>query len=81
METHSAEQLGEFLELWRRPEGVLSSDQLRALIVWSGTPDGEREALQADLDTTEQVVSAKPLAPNERRGHNSFLDRVRGFFR
>ena len=79
-DTFAPEELGELLELWRRPEGVLSPPQLRALIAWSGTPAEERDALQVDLDSFEQVAEAMPLKPNQRRGHVSLLDRVRGFF-
>lgn len=80
MDTYSQEQLGEFLELWRRPGGVLSRDQVRALLAWSETPTESRTALEVELTTLEQSVSARPLAPNQRRGHNSLWDRVRGIF-
>ncbi len=78
--TYTHQQLGELLEVWWRPGGVLSADQLRALIAWSGTPYSERDAMQTDLDSKEQQVRATHLKPNQRRGHNSFLDRVRGLF-
>ncbi|HET9286992.1 MAG TPA: hypothetical protein VFO26_05490 [Gaiella sp.] len=77
---YSPEQLRELLDAWRRPAGVLGPDQLRALIAWSGTPDADREALETSLSTTQQHVEAKPLAPRQRRGHVSRLDRLRGFF-
>ena len=40
-------------------------------------PDEEREALEASIRATEQQVEAEPLAPNQRRGHVSWLDRVK----
>ena len=77
--SYTPEQLGEFLELWRRPEGVLTPDQLRALIAWSGTPDEERDAVRSELNSRQQEAKAKPLAPNQRRGHVSLLERARAF--
>jgi hypothetical protein len=56
---------------------VLAPDQLRALLSWSGTPDDERAGLEAALAATEQQVEAERLAPNQRRGHVSWLDRVK----
>ena len=78
--TYSTEQLRELLDAWRRPGGVLAPDQLRALIEWSGTTDADREALETSLSATQQQVEATPLAPQQRRGHVSWLDRLRGFF-
>jgi hypothetical protein len=78
--TYRTEQLAQLLDAWRQPGGVLAPDQLRGLIAWSGTTDEDREALEASLSTTRQQVEAKPLAPQQRRGHVSLLDRVRGFF-
>lgn len=81
---HSAsepEKLREYLECWRLPGGVLARDQMRDLVAWDGTPEEDREALQRDLAAAEQQVPPKALAPNQRRGHNSWLDRVKGLFR
>ena len=80
-ETHAPGELREYLECWKLPGGTLAPNQIRALLAWSGTPDEEREALSTTLATMEQQVPARPLAPNQRRGHNSWLDRVRGIFR
>ena len=80
-DTSTPEGLSELLEVWRRPGGILTPNQLRALIAWSETPADDREALQASLAVTEQQVDAKPLAPQQRRGHVSWLDRLRGLFR
>ncbi|MBA2295824.1 MAG: hypothetical protein H0W16_11910 [Actinobacteria bacterium] len=74
---YTDEQLREFLECWRRPGGVLARPQLRALVGWSGTPDEELGALEVSLEATTQHVEAKPLSPNQRRGHVSWLDRLR----
>lgn len=76
-ETHTQEQLQEYLHCWRLPGGVLAPDQARALLEWNGTPDEEREALKASVAATEQQVEAERLAPNQRRGHVSWLDRVK----
>ena len=77
--TYSPEQLTQLLHAWRRPGAVLAPDQLRALIAWCGTTEEDREALEASLTTTRQQVEAKPLAPQQRRGHVSRLDRIRAF--
>jgi hypothetical protein len=79
-ETHTQEQLQEYLHCWELPGDRLSPDQARALLAWDGTPDEEREALKASIGTTEQQVEAKPLAPNQRRGHISWLDRIKHLF-
>jgi hypothetical protein len=47
------------------------------LLAWDGTPDEEREALKATIRATEQQVEAKPLSPNQRRGHVGWLDRIK----
>jgi hypothetical protein len=33
--------------------------------------------LKESIAATEQQVEAKPLAPNQRRGHVSWLDRIK----
>lgn len=73
-------QLAELLEESRRPGVVLTPDQLRALIDWSGTPEGDRTAFREALEVRHQHVKAAPLAPQQRRGHVSWLDRLRGLF-
>ena len=79
-DTYTPTELAGLLDGWRKPGGLLAPDQMRALIAWSGTPDDDRLALQALLATTQQAAEAKPLAPQQRRGHVSWLDRIRGLF-
>lgn len=69
--------LQEYLHCWTLPGGRLTPDQTRALFSWSGTPDEQRERLEANLAATQQQVPAQPLAPNQRRGHVSWLDRLK----
>jgi hypothetical protein len=76
-DTRTQEELQEYLHCWQLPGGRLAPDQIRALLAWDGTPDEEREALEASIRATDQQVEAEPLAPNQRRGHVSWLDRVR----
>lgn len=76
-ETYTDEQLQEFLHCWSLPGGTLPPQQARALLAWSGTPSEERKALKASIAATEQQVEARPLAPNERRGHVGLVDRVK----
>jgi hypothetical protein len=78
--TYTEDQLRELLKLWQQPGGVLAPAELRALLSWSETSAQEREELEAQLAATQQVADAKPLAPNQRRGHVSLTDRVRAFF-
>jgi hypothetical protein len=80
MTARSEAELQALLDSWRRPGVVLSREQLRSLVDWSGTPAEERGALEASLAATVQQVEAKPLAPNQRRGHVGWLDRVRALF-
>ena len=79
-ENHTDEQLQEYLHCWQLPGGRLAPAQARALLAWDGTPDEERGALQASLALSEQQVDPKPLAPNQRRGHVSWLDRLKHVF-
>lgn len=76
-ERHTQEQLQEYLHCWQLPGGRLAPEQARALLAWDGTPDEEREALKATIRATEQQVEAQPLAPNQRRGHVGWLDRIK----
>lgn len=76
-ETYTDEQLHEFLHCWSLPGGTLPPNQARALLAWSGTPDEERRALKASIAATEQQVEPKRLAPNERRGHVGWVDRIK----
>ena len=78
-EEHTPEELQEYLHCWTLPGGRLTPDQTRALLAWSGTPDAERAGLEASLAATEQQVLAEPLAPNQRRGHVSWRDRLAHF--
>jgi hypothetical protein len=76
-ESHSTDELQEYLRCWQLPGGRLTPGQARALLDWDGTPEAERKGLQASLATTEQQVPAERLAPNQRRGHVSWLDRLK----
>ena len=76
---HSSAQLQEYLHCWTLPGGRLAPDQVRALLAWEGTPDDQRDGLQASLAGMQQSVPAQPLAPDQRRGHVSWLDRLKGF--
>jgi hypothetical protein len=76
---HTEDELQEYLHCWMLPGGRLTSDQTRALLSWSGTPDAERPGLEASLASGKQQVAAEPLAPNQRRGHVSWLDRLKHF--
>jgi hypothetical protein len=77
----SPAQLREYLQCWRLPGGRLAPNQLRALLAWSDTPEEERAGLTASLALTHQQVPARSLAPNQRRGHVSWLERLKGVFR
>jgi hypothetical protein len=89
MDTYSPEQLGEFLDLWRRSDGAVSPDQLRALVAWSGTPDADRESMQAHLDALPQLTPAAERARVRAQGvlsgsvpdpPSNLLERVRRIF-
>ena len=76
-DAHTDEQLQEYLHCWQLPGGRLAPDQARALLAWEGTPDEERGALQTSLALSRQQVEPTSLAPNQRRGHVSWLDRLK----
>ena len=80
-EQHTEKQLRDYLECWQLPGGKLTPGQARALLAWTGTPDKERDRLKASLAITKQQVPARSLAPDQRRGHVSWLDRFKGLFR
>ena len=75
------EQLHEYMRCWTLPGGLLTPDQTRALLAWDGTPETERAGLEAHLGSTEQQAAAEALAPDQRRGHVSWLDRLEHYFR
>ena len=74
---HTQEQLQEYLHCWTLPGGRLTPEQTRALLAWEGTPDEQRAGLEASLEATHQQVPAERLGPNQRRGHVSWLDRLK----
>ena len=76
---NTREELEEYLHCWTLPGGRLTPDQTRALLAWSGTPDAERAGLEATLAATQQQVPAERLAPNQKSGHVSWLDRLKYF--
>ena len=76
---HTQEKLQEYLHCWTLPGGRLTPDQTRALIAWDGTPEAERAGLESSLALAGQQVPAEPLAPNQRRGHMGWLDRLKHF--
>ena len=78
-EEHTHEELQEYLHCWTLPGGRLTPDQTRALIAWDGTPEAERAGLESSLALAGQQVPADPLAPNQRRGHMGWLDRLKHF--
>jgi hypothetical protein len=80
-DAHGPEQLREYLHCWTLPGGVLAPEHVRALLAWDETPADERPRLRASLATTKQQVPATPLAPNQRRGHVGWRDRITAFFR
>ena len=80
-EEHGPEELREYLECWRLPGGRLTPNQMRALLDWSETPGEERKGIEESLALTRQQVPARSLAPDQRRGHVSWLERLRGLFR
>ena len=79
-ESHTQEELREYLHCWQLPGGTLAPDQARALLAWSGTPDEERRALKASITAAEQQSDATHLKPNQRHGHVSWFDRLRQLF-
>jgi hypothetical protein len=66
--TYDADQLRQFLELWRREDGNLSLDQMEALADWQETPEGVREALQPAIERGRRYparTAPAPLTPKQ----------------
>jgi hypothetical protein len=63
------EELREYLECWRLPGGRL------------GTSEEEKAGLRESLALTRQQVPTRSLAPHQRRGHVSWVERLKGVFR
>ena len=78
---HTQEELRDYLHCWTLPGGLLTPEQTRALLAWDGTPDTERARLKAHLASARQEVATEPLAPNQRRGHVGWLDRLKHVLR
>ena len=78
-ESHSPEQLREYLRCWTLPDAELPANQVRALLAWSGTPDEERPRLKASLAAQEHE-GTPPVAPNPRRTRTSWLARIKRLF-
>jgi hypothetical protein len=78
-ESHSPEQLREYLHCWTLPDAELAPNQVRALLAWSGTPEEERAGLKASLAATDQQVPVRSPAPNQRRAPG-WLERIKGLF-
>lgn len=79
-ESHTPEQLREYLHCWTLPDAELAPNQVRALLAWSGTPEEERSRLKASLATTEEQLPAQSRAPSQRRGLMGWVDRLKGLF-
>ena len=76
-ESHTQEELREYLRCWQLPGATLAPDQARALLAWSGTPEEERRALNASIAAAEQQADATRPKPNQRRGQVSWFDRLK----
>jgi hypothetical protein len=62
--TYDADQLRQFLELWRRADGNLSLDQMEALAEWQETPEDVREGLQPAIETGRRYAARTAPAPS-----------------
>jgi hypothetical protein len=94
--SYSDDSLRQLLALRDQPDGVLSTDQKQALILWEQTPDQARRELEAELRERgpAPVDTVAPLTPREREelrskglleeeapATASLLDRIRSFVR
>jgi hypothetical protein len=92
--SYSDDSLRQLLELHRTPDGVLSTDQMRALVMWEQTPEDVRLELEQELRERgptperapltlreEEYLREKGLLENTAANSPSLLDRVRSLFR
>jgi hypothetical protein len=61
--TYDSDQLRELLELWKRGDGILSSDQLQALVDWEETPEDARAQLKDKIAQLGAGIRATPDTP------------------
>jgi hypothetical protein len=80
-ESHTQEELRDYLHCWTLPGGRLAPEQARALLAWDETPEDERPRLRASLESMRQRGPATSLAPTQRRGHVGWRDRIRALVR
>jgi hypothetical protein len=76
-ESHTQEELREYLHCWQLPGATLAPDQARALLAWSCTPDEERRALKASIAAAGQQAETTRLKPKQQLGHVSWFDRLK----
>ena len=94
--SYSDDSLRQLLEIHGTPDGVLSTDQMQALLMWEQTPDETRRALEEELRERgpSPEIAAAPLTPRETEylrekglieqeasASPSWLERIRSFFR
>jgi hypothetical protein len=92
--SYNDDSLRQLLAVRDEPSGVLSRDQIEALIEWEQTPDGARRELEAELRqlgpspddtpaplTPRETEHLKGLLEEEPSEPASLLDRLRSFFR
>jgi hypothetical protein len=60
MRTYDQDQLRQLIELWERDIGVLSSDQLQALVEWEETPEDVRARLKDEMAELGAGIQAVP---------------------
>ena len=63
MTTYERDQLRELLEMWERGDGILSSDQLQALVDWEKTPEDARAQLKNEIAQLGAGIRATPDTP------------------
>jgi hypothetical protein len=93
MGTYDADQLRELLGLWQRDQGVLSSDQMQALVEWEETPEDVRARLTDEITALGAGIKAAPVTPAQevyprkrddsrppQRAGQTLLDRLRSLF-
>ena len=77
--TYTTDQLRNLLTLWQQPGGWCAGPTPSPSRLERDTDRGARRA-EGATRRDRQVADATPLAPNERRGHNSLIDWIRSFF-
>ena len=72
MGSYTEDELRQFLTISQKEDGMLTADQISALLGWDGTPEQLRDVLSMRLDELERHAAStkpEPLRPDQEADH------------